>query len=269
MSLLRRFVWRLRVRLFRGYLLVCDDRGTTRWPSKSKTWCIGGYVIPYWNRYQLIEVWRSVKDELTADPSSELKWSHFFSGPHQEFSENPLISKNQIIWREQAKWALDQLTDVTGLVPINTRVRKDQASDELFVDFWNASEHKNYRVLDIDTLWIPVLGSLALLLRQKRSLAEVWFDQMGSRSEEERRQVSWLELRDGEWKVNLENQQMMKAISPEIRFYDSRKSDLVQIADMISGVIWAASEEDEEFLQSLLEKYFPLGMPSYTLVSIR
>lgn len=269
MEFLRRIAWRIRVRFSRGFLLVCVDRGTTRWPSTSKTWCIGGYVIPYWKLNQLVRVWKRIKIELTSDPSAELKWSHFFSGPHQESSENPLISKDPSAWRAQAKWTLDQLTNVPGLVPMNTRVRKDEASDELFVDFWNEHERRNYRVLDVKTLWVPVLASLALFLRQKRSLAEVWFDRMGSRAEEEMRQASWRELRDGEWKVNPENQQLLKSISPEIRFFDSRRSELIQVADMISGVIWAASEEDEEFLRSILEKYFPLGTPSYTLVSIK
>ncbi len=262
-------LWRIRIRVHRGYLLVCDDRGTRRWPSKSKTWCIGGYVIPYWKANQLIKTWKRVKSELTSDSSAELKWSHFFAGAHQEGSENPLVSKDPSAWRKQAKWALDKLTGVPGLVPMNALVRKDEASNELFVDFWDESEHNNYRVLDADTLWVPILASLALFLRQKRSIAEVWFDRMGSQAEEKRHQDSWQELRNGEWKVNPENQKLLKAISPELRFFDSRRSNLVQVADMISGVIWVASEEDEEFLRHILEKYFPLGTSSCTLVNIR
>ena len=268
MNFVRRLWWRVYVRLRRGHLMICDDRGTRRWPSNSKTWCIGGYIIPYWRAGQLIRTWKSVKDELTSDPSSELKWSHFFAGPHQDRAENPLDSDDPSIWRQQAMWALDQLVGGGGLIPVNTRVRKDRASDELFRDFWDESEGENYRVLDIDTLWVPILGSLALYLRQTRSVAEVWFDQMGSQKEQERRQKSWLNMRDGEWKVKPENQLLLKSISPEFRFFDSRHSELVQVADMISGVIWAASEEDEEFLQRILQDYFPLGIPSYTLVTL-
>ncbi len=268
MELFRRLLWRIHVRVRQGYLLVCDDRGTRRWPSTSSSWCIGGYVVPYWKSTQRIRTWKRVKSELTSDPSSELKWSHFFAGPHQDGIQNPLVSEDPVEWREQAKWALDQLTGVEGLIPMNTLVRKDEASDELFEDFWDMSARRNYRVLDADTLWVPILASLALFLRQTGSVAEVWFDQMGSQAEHQRRQTSWQELRDGEWKVNPDNQKLMKAISPELRFLDSRRSQLVQVADMISGVIWAASEDDEEFLRDILERYFPLGTSSYTLVNI-
>jgi hypothetical protein len=268
MNIFSRIAWRIRVRLFRGHLLICDDRGTTRWPSNSKTWCIGGYTIPYWNVSKVVRSWNEIKRNLISDPSKELKWSHFFEGPHQEKFDNPLLSNDPSSWREQAKWVLEQLTKIQGLVPMNTLVRKDKASDALFIDYWDKTWEKDYRVLDVGTLWVPILGSLALYLRQIGSLAEVWFDRMGSRAEEERRQESWLEMRNGVWKVKPENQRLLKAISPEMRFFDSSTTGLVQVADVISGVIWAASEEDEDFLTLVLDRYFPLGTPSYTLVNL-
>ena len=29
------------------YILVCDERGTTRWPSSSKTYALGGFVTHF------------------------------------------------------------------------------------------------------------------------------------------------------------------------------------------------------------------------------
>ena len=249
------------------YILVCDERGTTRWPSSTKTWALGGFITDLARRGRIISAWKEVKRQLCGDSSCELKWSHFFPGRHQDRGTNPLISDDPEEWRQQASWAIDKLFEVPEVVPINTYVRKDEASDAAFKKADETSE-KEYRVLDIDTLFVGPIGQLAVFLMEHRGRGEIWFDKLGSEAEEQRRQHSWQQLRDGECKVRAENQKVLKSISRKIKFLDSQTDSLVQIADFISGVIWAASEGDEMFLLQALSEYFPTGPGTYTLLRI-
>jgi hypothetical protein len=204
---------------------------------------------------------------LCGNSSCELKWSHFFAGRHQDRETNPLILDDPEEWREQASWAIGKLFEVPGVVSVNTYIRKDEAADAVFKKADEMPE-KGYRVLDIDTLVVGVIGQFVLFLMERRAKGEIWFDKLGSQTEEQRRQDSWQQLRDGEWKVKPENQKLLKRISPKIKFLDSEKNSLVQVADFISGVIWAASEGDEVFLLQALSKYFPSGPRTYTLLRI-
>ena len=249
------------------WLLVCDERGTTRWPSPTKTWAVGGFIVHSSRQRAVVSAWRQTKRHLCGDSCCELKWSHFFPGRHQERDINPLISADPEEWRDQASWAIGKLFEVPGIVPVNTYVRKDEASDAAFRQADGMST-KEYRVLDIDTLFVGPIGQFALFLIEHRGKGEIWFDGLGSEAEEQRRQHGWGELRDGEWKVNPQNHKILKRISPQIKFLDSRTHPLVQIADFISGVIWAASEGDEVFLLQALSKYFPTGPRTYTLVGV-
>ena len=177
-----------------------------------------------------------------------------------------MTSDNPKEWREQAAWAIHKLFEVPGIVPINTYVRKDEASDAAFKKAGEIPQE--YKVLDIDTLFVSVIGQFALFLIEHRATGEIWFDKLGSQAEEQRKQRTWQELRNGEWKVNPENQKVIKRMSPQIKFLDSQTNSLVQVADFISGVIWAASEGDEGFLLQALSKYFPTGPRTYTLLRI-
>jgi len=249
------------------YVLVCDERGTTRWPSRTKTWALGGFITDLGKQGRIAAAWKEVKRQLCGDSSCELKWSHFFPGRHQERGTNPLISGDPGEWRDQASWAVGKIFEGPDIVPINTYIQKDTASDAVFKRADEMSE-KEYRVLDIDTIFVGPIGQLALFLTQHRARGEIWFDRLGSEAEEQRRQDSWRQLRNGEWKVKPENQKVLKRISPEIEFRDSRTTPLVQVADFLSGVIWAASEGDEIFLLDALSKYFPTGPETYTLLRL-
>jgi len=247
----------------RKYILTCDERGTTRWPSRTKTWALGGFIIESRKRQAIVSTWGNVKRELCGNQHCELKWSHFFPGHHQDRADNPLLSSDPREWREQAKWALSELFSATNVLPVTTVVRKDRASDLAFI-----ITEDGRKVLDIETLWVGVLAQFALLLKEHNARGEIWFDQLGSREEEARKQASWEQLRDGPWPVKPENQALMRRIAPTLRFPDSRTEPLVQIADFVSGVIWAASEGDEEFLLSFLNEYFPKGPRTYALVHV-
>lgn len=249
------------------WIFICDDRGTTHWPSRTKTWALGGIVIDSRRQQAVVCAWNSIKRELCGDSSCELKWSHFFPGPHQERSTNPLISDDPPEWREQASWAIARLFEVPGTVPLAAYIPKDEASDAAFKKA-DALSEKEHRLLDIETLFVGPIGQFALFLMEHGGKGEIWFDRLGSEAEERRRQNSWQQLRDGKWKVNPQNQKILKRISRQLKFLDSRTNPLVQVADFLSGPIWAASEGDEVFLLQALSKYFPGGPATYTLLHI-
>lgn len=245
------------------YIFACDERGTTRWPSQSKTWAIGGFIVESGRRRELIWAWARIKSQLCGDADCELKWSHFFPGHHQEGESNPLLSRDPGEWREQAKWALSELFRATEILPVTVVVRKDRATDAAFL-----TTDDGRRVLDSDTFWVGPLAQFALFLAEHNATGEVWFDQLGSRQEEARKQATWKQLRNGVWAVKTEYQAVLHRIASSLRFFDSEAEPLVQIADFVSGVIWAASEGDEQFLRTLLEEYFPRGPRTYSLVHV-
>jgi hypothetical protein len=245
------------------YIVACDERGTTRWPSPTKTWALGGLIFEENERQRLLSIWDSIKLKLCGDKNLELKWSHFFPGHHQERMGNPLITKDHKEWRKQVKWALNELFENTNALPLTTYVRKDKSSDTVFRE----GQHSR-KILNIDTIWVGILGQFALFLKEKNSTGEIWFDNLGSEKEQARKQEEWIRLRDGDWPVNPENQLLLKPIALNFRFFDSKTEPIIQIADFLSGIVWAASEDDQEFLMKNLDKFIPQGKRTYRLLKI-
>lgn len=245
------------------YILACDERGTTRWPSPTNTWALGGLIFQQSERKKLVSIWNRIKVELCREENVELKWSHFFPGQHQERMDNPLIEDDPEKWRTQAVWALEELFNNTQALPLTTYVRKSEASGDAFL-----TTQDGRKVLDIGVIWVGILGQFALFLKDKRSTGEIWFDNLGSEKEQTRKQKEWSRLRDGEWPVNPENQLLLKPIASEFSFFDSKTEPIVQIADFISGVTFAASEGDDIFLIKTLSKYMPQGNPTYRTLKI-
>ena len=248
----------------KDYLLICDERGTTRWPSRTKTWAFGGFVIESSDSQLLAAKWASIKLNLCGDPQSELKWSHFFLGAHQSKLRNPLLSNDPEEWRKQASWAVSELFNVVEIFAVNTVIRKDEASQSVFTQ-----KVAGRQILKTDVIWVGVLAQFTLFLEQNSGKGEIWFDRLGSDKEQARRQADWEQMRNGDWPVEPDNQSRMQRIAPTLRFLDSKAEPLIQIADFISGVIWAASEGDDEFLQKALDKYFPGGRRTYALLHIQ
>ena len=174
-----------------------------------------------------------------------------------------MLSTDPQVWRKQAKWALEGLFKVVSVAPIVTYVRKDRASDHAF-----ETTEDGRRVLNIDVIWIGVLGQFATFLEQHKARGEIWFDQLGSRKEEARKQASWEYLRDGEWPIQAEYRATIQRIAPTLRFFDSKTELVVQIADFISGVAWAASEGDEEFLLEFLDEFGHTGGRTFRILNI-
>jgi len=249
--------------LSRHFILACDERGTTRWPSPTNTWALGGLIFEKEEHQRLVGIWSDIKIKLCGDANLELKWSHFFPGKHQGKMNNPLLSEDPQEWRNQALWALNELFKKTNALPLTTYVRKDKSTDDVF-----RITPDNRKVLNIGVIWVGVLGQFALFLKEKNSTGEIWFDNLGSENEQDRKQQEWLRLRDGDWPVNPEYQLLLKPIASEFRFVDSKDEPIIQIADFISGITWAASEGDEFFLLKTLEKFMPKGKRTYRLLKI-
>jgi hypothetical protein len=148
----------------RQYILACDERGTTRWPNATKTWTLGGFVVNRQDQAALISAWSNVKLQLCGSDSCELKWSHFFPGVHQSKSVNPLRSTDPQEWRDQAQWALTQVLNRSEVYPLTIILRKDRASSVLL-----RVSDRGKQVLDVDTIWVSVLGQFALFLEQRWS----------------------------------------------------------------------------------------------------
>jgi hypothetical protein len=245
------------------YILACDEHGTTRWPSPVKTWTLGGLVVDSRRQRKLASAWSTVKVNLCGTDLCELKWAHFFPGPHQQRSSNPLKARDPEEWRRQATWALGRLLRVSSVEPFATYVRKDRASATVF-----RITPDGRQVLQTDIFWVGVLGQFATFLQQRRAKGEVWFDQLGSRKEEARWQASWDHMRDGEWPLPEEHRAALRRISPELLFLDSRVEPLVQVADFISGIVRAASEGDEEFILRYLHRYAESGGRTFRILNI-
>ena len=245
------------------YILACDERGTTRWPSPTNTWSLGGLIFEQNERKKLVSIWNHIKIKLCREENIELKWSHFFPGYHQERMNNPLIETDPIKWRKQAIWALNELFENTQALPLSTYLRKSESTDDIF-----RITKDNRKVLDIGVIWVGILGQFALFLKDKKSTGEIWFDNLGSKKEQDKKQEDWTRLRDVEWPVNPENQKLLRSIASDFKFFDSKSEPIVQIADFISGVTWAASEGDEIFLLETLEKYMPQGQRTYRMLKI-
>ncbi len=239
------------------YILACDERGTINRNSKSQSWVYGGFVFRLKDRDSLVDRWNSVKYTLCGSSEVEMKWSNFF----YKTEESPL--KKDINLDESLFWALDQMFDTeVKIYPINTRIVKNKLCE---VSFRTTS--KGTQVLDYEILSVAIYGQFALFLRLFPGIGEMWFDQLGSKTEQDRKQKDWIELRNHN--INKKNQRMTKRILPTIRFFDSRKEPIIQIADFISGVIWAASEGDEEYLIHKFENYFGQYWSKICLVTIK
>lgn len=164
--------------------------------------------------------------------------------------------------QEDLIWSLDNLF-INSLItaPISMRVRKDKISDVCY-----RTTTKGNQVLDYEILSVSIYSQFALFLKMKNSVGEMWFDQLGSEKEQERKQKVWIGLRNNN--INKEYQRMTQKIKEEIKFFDSKKEQIIQIADFVSGVIWAASEGDEKYLLHKMENYFPEWWSKINLVTV-
>lgn len=244
------------------HILACDERGTTRWPSRTRTYTLGGYAFKKPDSALIIDIWNEIKHELCGSSDVELKWMHFFPEDHPQKCKNPLVSTNPGVWRRQARWALSKLFDDANMFPITSIVQKDKTSDDSFTE-----KHDGRRVLNTSLIWPCTIAQFALYIKERGvERGQVWFDQLGSRVEEERLQNSWTQLLTEPWPVEPKNQKLLRKIDQKLKFLDSEFEPIIQVADFVSGVIWAASEGDESFLLNFLRSYAPGMRQTYGIL---
>ena len=247
-------------------VLVCDDRGTVSPISGSSAYSLGGFASLVDQHESMLESWNFVKRKLCGSIDVELKWSHFFPGHHQLGESNPLLTKDPSKWRTQALWALREIFGKSKAFPITTIVRKGKIGSSLL-----SKTPKGKEIIDIKLVFAALLGQFALYLKQNNiSNGEVWFDNLGSDVEQVRFQDSMTTFFE-----SLDNSaiprpriELTKRISPNITFLDSSTSGVIQIADFVSGTIWAAAEGDTWFLSKLLQAYAPGRRRTYGIVII-
>ena len=104
-------------------------------------------------------------------------------------------------------------------------------------------------------LWPALFSQFAFFLDRRDASGEVWWDQLGSRKEESRWQAEWDALRSPTKARSPADQRAISRVSQCLRFFSSTAEPLVQVADFVSGVTFAASEGDESFLLRLLDEY--------------
>lgn len=236
------------------YILACDEHGSIFRFTNSKSWIYGGIIFKDRDKHTLTYQWNEIKERLCGNSKIELKWKHFFV---QE-KDNPLLSQENI--DEQLSWALNAIFKFNYIItPVSIRVPKDRASDLCY----RTSAREN-QVLDCEVLSVALYGQFATFLKKVEGNGEIWFDQLGSLKEQARRQTDWETLRDTDEVLNI----ILRRIESRIKFFDSKTEPIIQIADFVSGVIWAAAEGEEKYLLEYFQSYFPKWWGRINLITI-
>lgn len=240
------------------YIFVADEMGTPGMsPGTSNTFVFGGYVVHRRDLPRAISAWHKIKLEMCGSSEVELKWKHFFIAADDPDIDCPLLVENPRARRNMAALALDFLFHSTALIPAIAVSRKDRATDDLI-----AQSRKGKDKIDDELIWLGPVAQFALFLNLHQAKGELWLDRLGSEKQEAHRQSSWSEqlrmVREGEIPSPVgDSLRRLLAIKEEIKFLDSAKNDVVQIADFLCGVIWQAAEGDEAYLARLVDKYGP------------
>lgn len=238
------------------YILACDERGTMYLNSSRNIRCFGGFIFPLIQENHLIKQWKLVKQALCNSENVELKWSHFFSGPHLR-KGNPLPDEDEDFRKLLAVVALKKLfTECDYLSMINVVVKKKEAFEKYGELFYTLQDDGRYRLKKV-VFYGGVLTSFIRYIYQTNGTGEIWMDQLGSRSEEEKVQEHWENIRENQGTKNKhpELYEAQLKIEPKIKFFDSSQSEIIQLADFVMGPISAAGDGDEFFFQKLHEYY--------------
>ncbi|MCA9964752.1 MAG: DUF3800 domain-containing protein [Anaerolineales bacterium] len=235
----------------KNYLLVCDERGTKSIKSTRRTFTIGGIALPEEEQTNVLLAWSGIKQNLCGRHDVELKWSHFFSGHHQKSGDNPLLNQDSERCRQDAMWALNDLFESANVFPLTVIVRKDNVDDSLL-----ELTRKGKKIISIRFVLSVLLGQFALYLReQDGKKGEIWCDQLGSLQEQNDLKSAFASTFDNLGNLLPPLLPYVKAVNPHLSFFDSSQKPIIQVADFVSGVIWAAAEGDSWFLRKHLEKY--------------
>lgn len=238
------------------YILACDERGTMYLDSSRNVRCFGGFIFPLVKENHLVQQWKLVKQALCNSENVELKWSHFFSGPHLR-KGSPLPDKDEDIRRLLAVVALKKLFDECDYITmINVVVRKEEAFKRHKDHYYTLQDNGRYRLIEAP-FYGGVLTTFTRYIYQSNGSGEIWMDQLGSRSEEEKVQEYWKNTRENQGTRDRHPKlsEAQLRIEPKIKFFNSKQSEIIQLADFLMGPISAAGDGDEFFFQRLYEYY--------------
>ena len=171
------------------------------------------------------------------------------------------LTNDPVEWREQALWALNELFEQAQIFPITTVIQKNKITTDSLLD-------ENQR-LSVYQIFAATVGQFALYLRERNCVeGEIWFDKLGSAKEEERWQSNFTDFQNSLQNSPLPeaNRKLVMRIDPTIKFIDSASEPFIQVADFVSGAIWATSEGDHWFFLQLLEKYAPGKRRTYGIL---
>jgi hypothetical protein len=244
------------------HLLVCDERGTKSMKSRRRTFTLGGIAFRESDQADVISAWENIKQYLCGRKDVELKWSDFFPGHHQKGRLNPLLEQDTSQWRNLAMWALNDLFGQARVFPITTVVRKDRIDEGLL-----ELTRKGKKIIALRFVLGVLLGQFALYLREHTGESgEIWCDELGSQKEQEELENAFASTFDNLEHVLPQFRPYIESVNPSLSFFNSAEKPIIQVADFVSGVIWASSEGDDWFFRKQLEQFAPGRKRTYGIV---
>ena len=239
------------------HILVCDDRGSHRLESAAGTYLLGGFTAPETQSSHIVVTWNNIKRRLCGSDAVELKWRDFFADPTVE--SNPLhLYPSQLTRRTEAILALHELFSQTAIIPLIARTHKPTASDSVYL---TRISSRGNRILDEQPLFTALIGLFANYLHEVRaSSGVVWHDRLGSENEHKGRQEEFAALlhyaaSPANSVLAPQYRERIEKIEPQLHFFDSATTPVIQVADFVTGPMWAASEGDSVFLQAFPQYY--------------
>ena len=243
------------------FLFAFDERGTKSYnPEKDDYFIYGGYGIRTSKINQLKENWQRCKIGLCGSSKIELKWRDFFSKKANIYLSEELRNDTQngaIIYN----FFYDRRIPPNYLFPINLIIHKSQIQEYGYIE----ASTGNLK-LNVDTLYMVLFGLInRLMLEEKDNVKSIIFDFLSSDKENQKRIDDYHRIlkkmkADGKWKVKLPQ---------EIRFHDSSISDLIQIADFMSGPIYSKFKYGENFLFDTFVNFYVRENKPYLFTQLK
>jgi len=202
------------------YILACDERGTMYLNSSRNARCFGGFIFPNLKINHLIQQWKHIKQVLCDSDRVELKWSHFFSGPHLK-KGSPLPDEDEDFQRGLAVIALQEIfTKCDYLTMVNVVVKKKEAFDKHKELLYFLQDDGRYRLKN-EIFYGGIFAFFIRYIANTNGIGEIWMDQLSSQSEEDKVQESWEKTRENEGirKRHLDWYKAGLRIEPKIHFF--------------------------------------------------
>lgn len=225
------------------YLFIADEKGDPGMVTgASDNLVFGGYVVIESELPNVVKLWRRFKADTCGTSDVELKSEHFFASRSRH---NPLVVRNPQKRRKMALEGFELIYNTHSVEPLAYCVFKDRASGPLIIE-----SKKGNPKIDADTIWVAPFGLFALFLTKKHATGQVWWDGVSGQQEQEKKNLEWQKL-----KRTPGARREIQTIDDKILFLDSKKSEAIQVADFLCGILWQAMGRDKAFLTRFQDKY--------------